>query len=275
MIPLVSRSRARGLPKPIQMDSTPRGVEAASVLILILSARLWFSQIKHKASRYTARGCLIRQNNIIDLKTEASLSRCFILPSSFSSSYLCPLRPPQPTPFKTIKTCFWNVIKLRRVQLPSRPRRRLEATGVERREGGEPAWPAWRAKCRFAPWASWETPLLTVSGREAAPSYLVYSVMSFRWIHRLSQLWPHICMPAFVCVCAFSFQQLVGLQEAGLRPLLPRCFDRLPHGGSAPPLSRLLLGIHRHSSFCSPAGGPTGLLSTRLISAVDLWMHKR
>lgn len=82
-------------------------------------------------------------------------------------------------------------------------------------------------------------------------------------------------MPAFVRVCAFSFQQLVGLQEAGLRPVLPRCFDGLPHGGSAPPLSRLLLGIHRHSSFCSPAGGQTGLLSTCLISAVDLWMHKR
>lgn len=182
MIPLVGRSRARGLPKPIRMDWTPWGVEAASVLILILSACLWFSQIKHKASRYTARGCLIRQNNIIDLKTEAGQLRCFILPSSLSSPYLCPLRPPQPTPFKTIKTCFWNVIKLRRVQLPSRPRRRLEVTGVERREGGGPAWPAWRAKRRFAPWASWETPLLTVSGREAAPSYLVYSVTSFRWI---------------------------------------------------------------------------------------------
>lgn len=74
---------------------------------------------------------------------------------------------------------------------------------------------------------------------------------------QFSQLWLHICVWPCLCVRASSFQQLVGLQEAGLRPVLPRRSDCLPHCGSAPPLSRLLLGIHWHRSFCPPTGRQT------------------
>lgn len=246
MIPLVSRSRARRLPKPIQMDWTPQGVEAASVLILILSACLWFSQIKHKASRYTARGCLIRQNNIIDLKTEASQLCCFILPLSLSSPYRCPLHPPQPTPFKTIKTCFWNVIKLRRVQLSSRPRRQLEVTGVQRREGGEPAWPAWRVKCRFAPWASWETPLLTVSGREAAPISFIQLRPSDEFragSQAFTALTSHLHACFCVCLC-LQFPAAGGAPRGWITPCTAPMFWR--------PSPRWLCP----TSFTPPTGNP-------------------
>lgn len=165
------KKRFLGLLKPIQMDWTPGRVEAASVLVLILIACLWFSLIKHKASRYTARGYLIRQNNIIDLKIEASqLIKAFplLFPSLFVLAFSIPpsSHPPQRRLFKTIKTCFWNVIKLLEVQLHSRPLRRWPKE-EEKREVVEPAWPVWKVKHRFAPWASWETPSLTVSGSEA------------------------------------------------------------------------------------------------------------
>lgn len=57
----------------------------------------------------------------------------------------------------------------------------------------------------------------------------------------------------------FSFKKLVGLQEAGLRFVLSRRSDRLPHRGSPSPFPRLLLGVHRRGSFCSPAGKPKRL----------------
>lgn len=41
-----------------------------------------------------------------------------------------------------------------------------------------------------------------------------------------------------------SCSPLVGHQEAGLCPLLPRRADGLPHCGAAAPLPRLLLGVH-------------------------------
>lgn len=181
------KKRFLGLPKPVQMDWTPGRVEAASVLVLILIACLRFSPIKHKASRYTARGYLIRQNNIIDLKIEAS--QCCVIkafpllfPSLFALAFSIPppSHPPQRRLFKTIKTCFWNVIKLLEVHLHSRPLRRGPKEEEEKREVVEPAWPVWKVKRRFAPWASWETPSLTVSGREATLSYLIYSVTSCR-----------------------------------------------------------------------------------------------
>lgn len=104
-------------------------------------------------------------------------------------------------------------------------------------------------------------------GRRRHLSCLVYSVTipqtNSAPALQFSQLWPHICVRPCLCVRASSFQQLVGLQEAGLRPVLPRRSDRLPHCGSAPPLSRLLLGIHWHRSFCPPTG-------RHLITLVDL-----
>lgn len=60
------------------------------------------------------------------------------------------------------------MIKLLEVQPRSRPLRQdLKGEGEERREVAGPAWLVWRVKLRFAPWVSWETPSLTVSGQEA------------------------------------------------------------------------------------------------------------
>lgn len=65
--------------KSIKLDLTPRRVEAVSVIVLLL---------KHKASRYAARGYLIRENNGIDLKIESSQLLC---DQSISSSLsVCP-----------------------------------------------------------------------------------------------------------------------------------------------------------------------------------------
>lgn len=64
---------------------------------------------------------------------------------------------------------------------------------------------------------------------------------------------PSACFYIYI----FSFKRLVGLQKAGLCFVLSWCSDRLSHCGSASPFPRLLLGVHRRGSFCSPAGEPT------------------
>ena len=88
---------------------------------------------------------------------------------------------PQRRQSKSIRTCFWNVTKLLEVRLPSRPPR-PGLTDEERREVVEPAWPVWKVKHQFAPWASWETLSLTVSGKEASLSSLfLFSLTSFRF----------------------------------------------------------------------------------------------
>lgn len=76
-------------------------------------------------------------------------------------------------------------------------------------------------------------------------------------------------LPVFVCIFFSSFKRLVGLQEAGLRFVLSRRSDRLPHRGSASPFPRLLLGVHRCGSFCSPAGEPTDFFSPAASAASD------
>lgn len=207
MILPVSRSAAKwwfmGLPKPIEIDWTPGRVEAVSVLVLTLNACLWVSLIKHKASQYAARGCLIRQNNIIDLKTEASR---FLCDQSISTPLPCSpfvlaffTRPLQGRRFKTIKMCFWNVIKLLEVRPHSRPLRQGLKEGEERREVAGPAWLAWKVKLRFAPWASWETPSLTVSGREVTLCLSFIRLHPWDRFSLVSQPWSshHISVSVF------------------------------------------------------------------------------
>lgn len=56
----------------------------------------------------------------------------------------------------------------------------------------------------------------------------------------------------------------MGLKEAGLFPLLPGRVDRLPHRGTATPVPRLLLGVHRRRCLCPSTGRPSddlGLLN--------------
>ncbi len=68
------------------MDWTPWTAEVVSVIVLLLSACLWFSLIKYQTSRCTA-GDLIRQNNSIDLKIEVGQLLC-------DQSISFPLPPP-------------------------------------------------------------------------------------------------------------------------------------------------------------------------------------
>lgn len=155
------------------------------------------------------------------------------------------------------------MIKLLEAQLRSHPRRRRpkEAAEEVKKEVVEPVWPVWKVKRRFVPWASWETPSLIVSGSEATLSQsIIISCRRIR-VHEASQLfnWPQISTSILEYGCVSSFQQLVGLQEVGLRFVLPWCADGLPNGGSASPFSRLLLGVHWRCSFCSSAGGPASL----------------
>ena len=76
--------------------------EESSVIVLTLSPCLWFSLINRKqASRYTARGFLIRQNNSIDLKIDDSKLLCdqsisFTLPSLFVLAFSLSIPPSSP-----------------------------------------------------------------------------------------------------------------------------------------------------------------------------------
>lgn len=98
-------------------------------------------------------------------------------------------RPLQGRRFKTIKMCFWNVIKLLEVQPRSRPLRQGLKEGEERREVAGPAWLVWRVKLRFAPWVSWETPSPTVSGREATACHSFIRLHPWDRFSLVSQPW--------------------------------------------------------------------------------------
>lgn len=60
-----------------------------------------------------------------------------------------------------------------------------------------------------------------------------------------------ISLPLCSCV------PLVGQQADGLRPLLPRRLDGVPHRGPAASLPRLLLGVHRRGVLPAATGRPS------------------
>lgn len=189
-------------------------IEAASVIVLLLSARLWFSLIKRKASQYTARGYLIRQNNSIDLKIE-------------TSQMLCDQSIPFPLPFPLLT-------------LPSgeypRPHRRVSGRWsnswtpslavVLRDEDRRRRRRRWRGRSssQCDQCGKWNVDLLHEPagkhhrqqwvGRkerdgDAPLCCLTYLIISCRWIqvHEVSQLLscPRISTSVLACVCVFQF----------------------------------------------------------------------
>lgn len=226
------------------MGWTPPPPPLSSLDYLLVLVR-GFPRLKAKPVDIPARDSHIRQNNIIDSRTLANQ----LLSDQNVSPSLCPWRfpfPPQLRPSKTTNTSFWNAVKVPEVPLlsrPLRPRPREEG----KREVAVVAWPVSEVWRRFARWGSSEMPSPTVSENETALS----DISDCKILISQFSIRPY-CVYIF-----FSFQKLVGLQEAGLCFVLSGRSNRLPHCGSASPFPRLLLGVYRCGSFCSPPGEPT------------------
>lgn len=139
--------------------------------------------------------------------------------------------------------------------MPSKPRRSSFTVGdQDRRRRGRGRSPGQHDQC----W-KWNIHLLNGPARRYHCQQSVRGVVSD--LSR-GKILSHHFLSAHFCVYFFSLKKLVGLQEAGLCSVLSWRSDRLPHRGSAPPFSRLLLGVHWRGSFCSPAGESTDFPST-------------
>lgn len=133
--------------------------------------------------------------------------------------------------------------------MPSKSRRSGFTVGdQDQRRRGRGRSPGQRNQC----W-KWNVNLLDGPARRYHRQQWARGVVSDLYNAKIvSHHFPRACFSVYF----FSFKKLVGLQEAGLRFVLSRRSDRLPHCGSPSPFPRLLLGVHRRGSFCSPAGKP-------------------
>lgn len=209
MIPPVSRTGAQWrfmeLSKPVEIDWTPGRVEAASVLVLTLNVCLWVSLIKHKASQYAARSCLIRQNNTIDLMTEASRFLCDQSISAPLPRSVCPCLFPPSSSGETIQD-HKNVF-LECDQAPGGPA--LQPSSETRTEGGGGEDGGRRASVTSV---ESETSICsmgqlgnTITNSEWAGGHSVSLIHSVTSLRSIPFGFTALKLTSYICVCVSSF----------------------------------------------------------------------